>query len=253
MWTDRDLETRAKSSWPQYMAQDGWGFGKSPDQDQQIGASLRMYNSVSGCGLPFLLLGDAKIRSDGTLVQNFGFASGSGSEDQKLVADLDAKRKEIAKGAKIPSAPIPVSGSGSILSDQKWTPLVNDSFILGGVHRGMEFVLALQDFDQSGGAFKGDGKDQWKAYLKAKPDVLWNSSQACPRVFARELIGLRTFGYTPSFNRGQLGFGRGSGKGTADFSEYLRALLDAGFPSKVKARVLSAVSEFLFGDGKALD
>jgi roadblock/LC7 domain-containing protein len=89
-----------------------------------------MYRSASS-GTLLLLLGDAKIRTDKDLAFDFGFASGSGSDDQKLIDEVDALRKEIA-GMTSASA-IPVLGSGSILNGSKWTPLVNDSFILGGV------------------------------------------------------------------------------------------------------------------------
>jgi hypothetical protein len=254
MWTQEEYRKRAALSWEQYMAQDSWGFngGVHDNNEQEILGGLKMYNSVGQCGLPMLLLGDAKIRADGSLVENFGFASGSGSEDQEFVDKLNTKRKEIASKTNAPA--IPVSAGGSILSDKKWTPLVNDSFILGGTHRGMEFHLALQDFDQFSQSDKGlQGKDKWKAYLKAKPDVLWNRSLQCPRVFARELIGLKTFGYTPHFTNWDLAFGRNSGDGTADFTQYLNALRKAGFPGKVEANVVSAISEFLFGDAKALN
>jgi hypothetical protein len=106
--------------------------------DLQLLAGLKMYRSVSlGSLMP--LLGDAKIRADRTLIGNFGLASGSGTEDNdmEMIKALNDNRKVIAQGAKLPAAaiPIPVVGSGSILNDKKWSPLLNDSFILGGVHR----------------------------------------------------------------------------------------------------------------------
>ena len=45
-------------------------------------AGLKMYRKVSE-GRLMMLLGDAKIRQDFTLVMNFGLASGSGSDDHK--------------------------------------------------------------------------------------------------------------------------------------------------------------------------
>jgi hypothetical protein len=94
-------------------------------------------------------------------------------------------------------------------------------------------------------------QQKWKRYLIANPEVLWHGTFNVPRVFARELIGLKTFGYAPDFAEG-LGFGRRSGAGNADFSQYLMGLAQAGFPAKDEARILSSISAFLFGDANAL-
>jgi hypothetical protein len=40
-------------------------------------------------------------------------------------------------------------------------------------------------------------QQKWKLYLIANPEVLWNSAFNVPRIFARELVGLKTFGYGP--------------------------------------------------------
>jgi len=272
MWTNEEFWMRASKCWNQYQSQEDWFKDwRNRNADLYILAGLKMYRSVSLGGL-MPLLGDAKIRQDGTLVGNFGLASGSGSEDQKMIDKLNKDRKDIAHKSIAPA--IPVSGSGSILNDKKWSPLVNDSFILGGVHRGMEFHLALQDFDQFDQELQNRRQafgpvapqyaaarvrtpeyyqQKWKVYLIANPEVLWNGSFACPRIFARELIGLKTFGYVPSFNFGGLGFRPGSGGGNADFFQYLTALREAGFATLDKARILSSISGFLFGDAKGLN
>lgn len=261
MWTDKQFWAQANECWRQYRTQYGWGFSdqaqiKDYQGDQEILAGLKMYLAVSQ-GQLMLVLGDAKIRQDETLVMNFGVASGSGPEDQKMIDKLNEQRWDhLVRNTGAPA--IPVSGSGSILSDKKWTPLVNDSYILGGTHRAGEFDLALEDFDQFKQELQArrqvfDDQQKWRAYLREKPEILWNSQVNCPRVFARELIGLKTFGYVPEFTSEQLGFRPGSGAAQADFRQYLTALDQAGFPAKDKARVLSSVSTFLFGDAKALN
>jgi len=267
MWTNDEYWIHARNTWERYNDQDswfkGWGTGQG---DLVILAALKIYRCVSNCDL-FPLLGDYKIRSDRTLLQNFGLASGSGvstADDQKLIDEVDAIRKKLGPQY----SPKPAAGTGSILNDIKWTPLLNDSFILGGVHRGQEFHMALQGAesfieDARKAAFAGAQKkvplaeevykEAWKRYLRATPDVLWNGKEQVPRVFARELMGLKTFGYAPEFNFGGLGF-YGTSHGTsADFAQYLKALDAAGFAKKdTKQQILSAVSEFLFQDAKVL-
>jgi hypothetical protein len=276
MWTDRQFCERARQWWPEYIRNYAWGFSQQARThgyrgDQEIIAGLRMYRSASS-GALMLLLGDAKLRTDKDLAFDFGFASASGSDDQKLIDEVDALRKEIA-GTTSDSA-IPVLGSGSILSEQNWTALVNDSFVLGGSHKRMEFHLALQDFENFDQGLQKKRQvfgnvapqysaarmrtpehfqQKWKVFLIANPEILWNGSQNCPRVFARELIGLQAFGYTPDFNQGGIGFSSGFGAGSADFMRYFTALREAGFPANNRARILSSISAFLFGDAKALN
>jgi hypothetical protein len=268
MWTNEEFWTRAIACWDRYRSQDGWFKWGVGNTDARLLAGLKMYCNVSQ-GRLMPLLGDAKIRQDETLVMNFGLASGSGSEDQEMIDKLNAKRRNIALNTSHPA--IPISGSGAILNDQKWSPLVNDSFILGGSHRGMEFHLALQDFNQfdmerqkARQAFGSVApkyatpartsehyQQKWKLYLIANPEVLWNSAFNVPRIFARELVGLKAFGYIPDFNAAGLGF-RKAGGGAADFATYLSALAEAGFIGPDKPRIISTVSEFLFENKNAL-
>jgi hypothetical protein len=269
MWTNQEFWTRADECWNQYRTQEGWFSWGEDTEDARKLAGLKMYRNVTQ-GKLMPLLGDAKIRQDRTLVMNFGLASGSGSDDQKMIDELNALRRNYARNTSFPA--LPISGGGSILNDQKWSPLVNDSFILGGIHRGKEFHLALQDFAQFDAgrkearqvfgavapqyaAAKPRGLEQhqqkWKLYLISHPEVLWNGEKQIPRVFARELIGLKAFGYEPDFNAGGLGF-RGPVARNAGFSTDLTGLAEAGFRTADKSRIISSVSEFLFGNGNAL-
>jgi hypothetical protein len=274
MWTDKEFANRALGCWDRYTTLDSWFTWGAPKEHTL--AALKMYRCASQGTLGLLLLGDAKIRQDQTLVRNFGLASGSDShekDDQKVIDEAMAWRQNLASKTSTPA--VPVSGRGAILNDIKWSPMLNDSFILGGVHRGSDFHLALQDFHQfdlelqqrrqafgpaapqyAAAPARGPEyyQQKWKLYLIANPEVLWNSKFGIPRIFARELMGLKTFGYTPAFTAAELGFvPRYSGAGRADFEQYLLALGKVGFPAKNKARILSAISEFLFGDANSLN
>ena len=237
-----------------------------------------MYRCASQGALGFLLLGDTKIRKDPLLVMNFGLASAHGvqeAEERKLIDELMARRGALAGIRSGPATP--VQGPGAILSDQNWTPLLNDSFILGGIHRGWDFHLAEEGFNQFSllgeqeflrrreafgpaapqyAAALARGPDyyqqRWKDYLVAHPDVIWRGG--IPRVFARELIGLKTFGYAPRFTSSELGFVcQDSGAAsTADFEQYLNALGVVGFHRSDRESVLSSIAGFLFGNAEAL-
>ena len=99
-------------------------------------------------------------------------------------------------------------GPGSILNDKNWTPLLNDSYILGGVHGEHEFHLA----EDSANAYPSRSravapKEQWQSYFRTHTDAVWDTTRQVPRILARELIGLKTFGYRPQFFQEQLSFG----------------------------------------------
>ena len=65
-------------------------------------------------------------------------------EELKLVEELEKRRSAGRSAPALRDAP-KVLGSGSILNDRNWTPLLNDSFILGGVHGNREFHFAEDD------------------------------------------------------------------------------------------------------------
>ena len=95
----------------------------------------RLYKRAQNPVLGFTLLGDTKIRKDPTLVSAFGLMSAGGVQDEDELKMLAAiKIKGWWQGTGMPNI-----GQGSILSDQNWSPLLNDSLILGGIHRGREF------------------------------------------------------------------------------------------------------------------
>ena len=158
------------------------------------------------------------------------------------------------------SRAVPVVGSGSILSTRGWSPMLNDSFIMGGVHSGHQFHVALNN--EEAGLFGRTsnsgltGRDNWRLFIRANPRMLWDSERGVPRVLMREFICLKASGYAPNFEREQLIFGNKK-DGAADqagFRVYLTALHELGFQraAESKDKLAKAVSEFLFEDGDAL-
>ena len=89
-------------------------------------------------------------------------------------------------------------------------------------------------------------QSKWESFFKDHRDLVCAD---VPRVFARELIGLETFGYKPEFNENGLCFWcNNSGKASqADCEKYLNALRDAGFgPDRDRSKILETISNYLF-------
>ena len=234
----------ADNSW---FYQQGNPFTGIAGEFDHISAAFRIYELASAPSLGVLLLGDTKIRKDPTLVQNFGLASGSGIQDQKEVEMgrlINAERRKMFG----PNY-IAVTDSGSILSDKKWSPLLNDALMLGGAHSRIEFVFAEDRANLVPQAHRS-AKDWWLTVFNTYPDILWGSWGA-PRVFARELIGLKLSGYRPVFSYHQLGFDPGAAQ-VKSFRDYLGALKAANFESANKAAIIRTISEWLFGNRDAI-
>ena len=198
-----------------------------------------------------IVLGDTKIRKDPALVQNFGLASAGGVQDKEEVAMVARLNRE--REALYGRSHVDVVGTGSILSDKNWSPLLNDSLMLGGMHTGQEFVFAEDRANTVPTAAAGTPQEWWNTVFLTFPDILWGDWGA-PRVYARELLGLKTFEYTPVFSYHQVTYTPGNNT-SGTFSQYLAALKGVGFedPKTNKQRIIRAISEWLFGDPMALD
>jgi len=218
-----------------------WG-----QDDQFILNAYRLYTAATKSALGFIVLGDTKIRKDPSLVQNFGLASAGGVQEKDEVALVERLQRERKI---LPFSP-KVVGPGSILSDKNWTPLLNDSLMIGGFHTGQDFVFA-EDRAQSVPNTKGNPKTWWLSVFNTYPDIIWDNTHSIPRVFCRELLGLKTFGYTPGFSNVQLGFQSG-GRAGATFRAYLDSLRSYNFSQNDKNCIVGGISEFLFGDRSAI-
>lgn len=229
---------------------------------------------------PMILLGDTKIRSDPALLFNFGLASNAKApqeeKDRAMVEEVMRKRSGIAAGGKA-GGPVEVMGAGSILSAKRWSPMLNDALMLAGIISHQDFLFALNDDEQKvwareiegGGARIGAAafanraaafgptvggrspeQQMWLSLFKKVPRILWENSN--PRVFVRELLGLKIFGYKPVFTRHQLGFRYHGGGLAPNFQNYLNGLCAVGLHTRDRTGLMTALGEFLFKDGKAL-
>ena len=234
----------------QYEADNAW-FGSGWGEQRRYALNAwRLYQHASTNALGLLLLGSAKIRKDAVLVSNFGVTSAGGISDPEevaLVNALETGRTDQRAAPGLRDAP-DVLGPGSILNDRNWTPLLNDCYILGGVHGEHEFHLAEDSANAYFESLAGQltPKDKWRSYFSAHPDAVWDTTRQVPRILARELIGLKTFGYRPQFFPEQLSFSTTQSDG-ATFKTYLDALVAAGITSRNRTAVLETLSLFLFG------
>jgi hypothetical protein len=238
----------------QYEADNAW-FHDWGEQRQYALNAWRLYQQASTNALGMLLLGSAKIRKDSVLVSNFGMTSAGGITDPEEVAlleALEAERTDQRAAPGLRDAP-DVLGPGSILNDKNWTPLLNDCYILAGVHGEHEFHLAEDSANAYFESLSGQlpPKEKWQSYFRAHPDAVWDATLQVPRILARELIGLKTFGYRPQFSHEQLSFSARQSEG-ATFKTYLDALVAAGITRRNRAVVLETLSLFLFGNAQAL-
>lgn len=92
-----------------------------------------------------------------------------GRESDLTAANLYAKVASITGADTI----LDDEAGGNLLKLDKWARVVNDSWIIGGVH----------------------GKKRFRLASARIPKNLWNANMSCLVVTARELIGLLHFGY----------------------------------------------------------
>lgn len=261
-----------------YVAEDGWGMHKSWDDIMfDTGSAWRLYQRAQQPELGFLLLGDSKLRADPTVVHSFGLLSAAGPQEPEVRAVMAGLRWQ----ARIRHTTMPPMHKGSVLSDRNWSALLNDALILGGVHTGREFHFVATEplchpahkpagvageraaVDMRARALQRHAADLtdaswevqvWRDYFLQRLDLLWDSSALIPRVLAREIIGLKAFGYRPRLLAHQLSFQPPEPwHGWADFLQYRHALHEAGYYARHKHDgVLASLSQYLFDRPAAL-
>jgi hypothetical protein len=268
---------------PSYKTDNAWFKWWNADDTINVLNGWRMYRQASMNALGFLLLGDTGIRTNKELLLNFGLTSAHGVQEQKdidLINSIMNDRRRIGISAGPRARVVDVLGPGSILSDKNWSPLLNDSFILGGVRRFQDFHLADEAFDafvppapvpqahaqkmQAGlgmvramfgtasNAYRDPSREKWKAFFRANPQTFFKDG--VPRVFAREVIGLMMFGYEPVFSNYELGFVCADRvkAANATFTSYCAALRSLSFGQNDRVKIMGAISEYLFGARDAL-
>lgn len=261
-----------------YIADNSWfrfysASGTEPmSPDKYAEAAGRAFVHSKKAVVP-LLLGDSKLRTDQEVVDNFGVsdaeaANAGGSSAASASARSAAPPVPVAGGPPRPaSSSASATAPGAVLSNSKWSPMLNDAFILGGIKHKKQFVYApvgdelsfVRSIAPSGTAPPGATKEQqiqagmtvWKAFFLAKPVQLWD--RGFPRVFARELLGLKKFGYKAAPTSTNLAFDCPlPDPPSANFANYLTYLTECHFQEPSKQRVLEEIGEFLFNDKQAL-
>ncbi|QUM80346.1 MULTISPECIES: hypothetical protein [unclassified Moritella] len=246
---------------PSYIAHHSW-VSWDWTQSDNILNSWWLYKNAKKSSLGFLLLGGTQIRKDEALLFNFGLSSHGGVQEKEelaLVSRLIEKRCELRKQTPLINSNSMVS-TGSVLSDKNWNPILNDCFILGGVTGLQDFHLAESRYNQFSITInpsirnKMSDKDKWKCYFQCYIGDIWDYKYNVPRVFARELLGLKLFGYKPVFKFGQLFFTPGdkSKASTASFTAYLNYLIKTGTTSSNPRKTLMEIASFLFDDPECL-
>ncbi|MBK5549643.1 hypothetical protein JFU49_04990 [Pseudomonas sp. TH03] len=166
---------RHKPSW--------YGVGS---QEVEIDDAWLMYEHARKSTLQELLLGDTKLRSHMEILKNFGTTSGTKTTmEQGSLFEEGLRRNKITAGhvqESLSTVPVPLRTGdkqhirfGSVLNDGWWWPFKNDAWILGGIHGLRRFHLAMSDVPD---------------------DLIWDKANGRPRMLGRELIGLKTAGYS---------------------------------------------------------
>ena len=152
-----------------------------------------------------LLLGGG-IRYEQKLLRNFGTATVTkdrGNHAQTVSSIL----RRVTNIFMNPELRLDADIAGSILADGRWSPLLNDAFILGGIHSGATFHLAEPKFDAYAAKHHLANPDQLWANFFIEEDFLWQADKnssgqrvTWPRVFSREALILKAAGYRAVIN-----------------------------------------------------
>lgn len=307
MWFRPEFERRLKAVLPDYVRHNDWFNGhqytpgtrqrNNPDRFRPyINAAWLVYNNVGNLGLNFILLGDTEIRKETQLLKSFGILS---SNTQPQEDSVTAKVEEAVffrkvagaratTGAYSPKGIVSTTETGSILSTQNWSPMLNDSMIISGASRGLDFCYTLNESEAesfrkiqliygtrnaNAQAFPGGGANRdahiaqarqqrqqrqqraetvWQAYFKSNPHALWKGG--LPRVFIRELLGLIHFGYQAIVDEQQINFVAPAAlnPGNIGFAGYLGYLQQSGYFTNQRDQLIDTISNYLFQDAEAL-
>lgn len=279
-----------------YDRDNGWfGFRRGGLWDkgtwwQFILAAYGLY--VNTASRMVVLLGDTKIRSDPSLLFNFGTVSNANSPQEKADRELFTKlmraRTHIAQESG--QEAVELMGQGSILSAYRWSPLLNDALMIGSMECGREFVLALNEDEQEafatlrvdinmsdsmqqrtamyGGAVRNTvgitagtvnlGRDD---LVNKDPREIWlRFLKKVPRVLwagsQPRVFAREVLGLMVGGYRPQFHMHQLSfspnGGSRVSFRRYLDALHEVNYHSCDRGRILGAIGGYLFNDSNAL-
>jgi len=265
-----------------------------------IRAAYRLYEATARNELDFVVLGGTSIRMARDLIFNFGITGVNGIQDRPTVvaaraaqADRAAPRPDVDEnGAPVPppadpdNRVVPVTGVGSILSEDRWTPILNDALIVGSATAQHDFVIALDRYEQGiwreceatlrpdlermrtryaqryGGnpndAFLKNTEEYrcmvWQRFFSWNIGMFWDTHLNIPRVLTRELLGLAMFGYEVKLGDKQIGFRPNTNAPDPTFAHYVTGLRNVRFHDNAaaRARIMRALSTFLLGHRYAI-
>ncbi|MGE0669943.1 MAG: hypothetical protein AB7H48_10095 [Parachlamydiales bacterium] len=137
-----DFRADIKANWAWLVTSDKKG---NPGKNFKIAASLasKIYENTIHADLPFILIGPDRIRNNANLASSFGLCTSK--------------------------------TAGSILGERQWSLLINDAFMMGGVHSRKDVLLFLK-------------KD-------INRNIIWNDASCSLTSFGRELAILQFAGF----------------------------------------------------------
>ncbi len=137
--------------WQHYREQNAWvgrwvpSWNLDTIMNDFVDAAFNLYEATANNELKIVLLGGTGIRTNKHLVQNFGVTGANGIQDRATQRHADIEQFTRDFGQNRPKPSVPVVGVGSLLSEQSWTPMLNDALIVGSATADHEFQLALED------------------------------------------------------------------------------------------------------------
>jgi hypothetical protein len=154
MYTETTLKSALTTLASEYVKQMPHWYNAG-SETEEFDNAWQVYSNAANTQLTLLVLGDISIRSDEDLLQNVGTTANFPMRSKKSLAASNQK--------------------GSVLNEKYWWPMINDAWVLGGVHSLTPFHMAYNS--------------------RPPDDDLWDLRGKRPRVLGRELLGLFTFGY----------------------------------------------------------
>lgn len=279
---------RQDNAWVGGVITPSWNF--EYHMHHYIRAAYLLYQATGRNELRFVLLGGTSIRKSRAYIMNFGVTAANGIQDPETETEVrytDRARTAAVAAPRVQAAAnpdnrvIPAQGIGSILSEKRWTPILNDALIVGSATAQHDFLIALDRYEQGiwreceatlkpelermraeyahrhGGnppdAFLKNTEEYrymvWQRFFSWNLGMFWDSNYNNPRVLTRELLGLAMFGYEVKLGDKQIGFRPRTNVPDPTFATYVAGLRNLGFEdNRARARIMRALSTFLLGN-----
>eukprot|EP00903_Cladosiphon_okamuranus_P001015 g1013.t1 len=298
-WTDfkREIDAlvaiyRQDNRWVGSVISPSWNY--EYHMYHYIRAAYLLYRATGRNALKHVLLGGTNIRKSREYIMNFGVTAANGIQDPETEDAVQYTEQERADIVTRPRDFPPMNADnrvisaqkvGSILSEKRWTPILNDALIIGAATGNQNFMIALEPYeqglwreceatlrpalvrlrDQYAQRFGGNPSDEfvrntqeyrhmvWQRFFSWNLGMFWDTNYNNPRVLTRELLGLAMFHYKVELGDRQIGFRPRLGHPDPTFAAYVNGLRNLRFhDGTARARIMRAVSTFLLGDRYAI-